>query len=727
MDFVDNFFADKYKETVGELSKPINPPFKKPHISQSASKPGERRGLVVPGYKYLGPFNSLDRGKPVNKADSAARDHDISYDKQLEAGDNPYIKYNHADEQFQQKLKGDTSLGGNAANAIFQAKKRLLEPFGLVEAPLPKKTDKGKVDDYFPKKKKSKTHHQIPAPPKGNAEEGTPVQSGSNSGSSNPSGSSIMAEGGGGPMADDNQGAEGVGNSSGDWHCDTKWLGDHVITKSTRTWVLPTYGNHLYGPINFDGTTGAGASAAYAGYKTPWGYFDFNRFHCHFSPRDWQRLINNHTGIRPKALKLKLFNVQVKEVTTQDATKTITNNLTSTVQVFADESYDLPYVLGSAQQGTFPPFPNDAFMLPQYAYCTLQGATGKFVDRSAFYCLEYFPSKMLRTGNNFEFQYKFEEVPFHSGWAQSQSLDRLMNPLIDQYLLGDHGTDSTGALVYQRAGPNTLNRFYKNWSPAPYECIQNINSADNTKNANSINADNESNKWGIMGRQAWDAPGFAQASTYEGAAAGTSLLNGVLTFDKTISTTSAPAASAVNRTVEDEIQGTNNFGNARNNNVANNHQSKTVNPTSGTTSQYEIMPGQVWQNRDIYLQGPIWAKIPNTDGHFHPSPRMGGFGLKKPPPLILIKNTPVPADPPTSFSPMPQTSFITEYSTGQVTVEMLWEVQKESSKRWNPEIQFTSNFGITDPTTGGIPFGVDHTGTYVESRPIGSRYITKHL
>nr|7U94_1 Chain 1, Capsid protein [Snake adeno-associated virus]7U94_2 Chain 2, Capsid protein [Snake adeno-associated virus]7U94_3 Chain 3, Capsid protein [Snake adeno-associated virus]7U94_4 Chain 4, Capsid protein [Snake adeno-associated virus]7U94_5 Chain 5, Capsid protein [Snake adeno-associated virus]7U94_6 Chain 6, Capsid protein [Snake adeno-associated virus]7U94_7 Chain 7, Capsid protein [Snake adeno-associated virus]7U94_8 Chain 8, Capsid protein [Snake adeno-associated virus]7U94_A Chai len=521
--------------------------------------------------------------------------------------------------------------------------------------------------------------------------------------------------------------AEGVGNSSGDWHCDTKWMGDHVITKSTRTWVLPTYGNHLYGPINFDGTTGSGANAAYAGYKTPWGYFDFNRFHCHFSPRDWQRLINNHTGIRPKGLKIKVFNVQVKEVTTQDSTKTIANNLTSTVQIFADENYDLPYVLGSATQGTFPPFPNDVFMLPQYAYCTLQGNSGKFVDRSAFYCLEYFPSQMLRTGNNFEFQFKFEEVPFHSGWAQSQSLDRLMNPLLDQYLIGDYGTDASGNLIYHRAGPNDLNEFYKNWAPAPYECIQNINSSDNTKNANSINGSNSTNKWGLQGRQAWDAPGFVQASTYEGAAAGQSLLNGVLTFDKSSATTSSPAATAVNRTIEDEIQGTNNFGNARNNIVAINQQTKGTNPTTGSTSQFETMPGMVWSNRDIYLQGPIWAKIPNTDGHFHPSPRMGGFGLKHPPPMILIKNTPVPADPPTTFNPMPQTSFITEYSTGQVTVEMLWEVQKESSKRWNPEVQFTSNFGTSDPAVDGIPFGINNLGTYVESRPIGTRYISKHL
>ena len=30
------------------------------------------RGLVLPGYKYLGPGNGLDKGEPVNEADAAA-------------------------------------------------------------------------------------------------------------------------------------------------------------------------------------------------------------------------------------------------------------------------------------------------------------------------------------------------------------------------------------------------------------------------------------------------------------------------------------------------------------------------------------------------------------------------------------------------------------------------------------------------------------------------------
>lgn len=39
------------------------------------------RGLTLPGYKYLGPLNSLNRGLPRNKLDAAAKKHDEAYHK----------------------------------------------------------------------------------------------------------------------------------------------------------------------------------------------------------------------------------------------------------------------------------------------------------------------------------------------------------------------------------------------------------------------------------------------------------------------------------------------------------------------------------------------------------------------------------------------------------------------------------------------------------------------
>ena len=44
-------------------------------------KPG---GWVVPGYKYLGPFNPLDNGTPINKVDKAAQKHDFAYQSYMD-------------------------------------------------------------------------------------------------------------------------------------------------------------------------------------------------------------------------------------------------------------------------------------------------------------------------------------------------------------------------------------------------------------------------------------------------------------------------------------------------------------------------------------------------------------------------------------------------------------------------------------------------------------------
>lgn len=56
----------------------------------------ERRGLTVPGYKYLGPGNSLNRGQPTNQIDEDAKEHDEAYDKakaaqEVSQADNTFV------------------------------------------------------------------------------------------------------------------------------------------------------------------------------------------------------------------------------------------------------------------------------------------------------------------------------------------------------------------------------------------------------------------------------------------------------------------------------------------------------------------------------------------------------------------------------------------------------------------------------------------------------------
>nr|WDW25756.1 MAG: capsid protein [Canine parvovirus]WDW25778.1 MAG: capsid protein [Canine parvovirus] len=689
----------------------------------SADKKDDARGLVLPGYKYLGPGNGLDKGEPVNKADAAALEHDKAYDQLLKQGDNPYVKYNHADAKLQADLQGDTSFGGNLARGVFQAKKRVLEPLGLVE------------DDETEKGRGKKRPRPIEPPPPNEASqdeallERQPSSSGNTgAGSSQQSASLVpdtMSGGGGAPMGDDQQGADGVGNASGDWHCDSQWMGDRVVTHSTRTWLLPSYNNHLYRQIS--DTTGMHGLAGnkYFGYSTPWGYFDFNRFHCHFSPRDWQRLVNNYWGFRPKNLRVKLFNIQVKEVTTTDSTTTVANNLTSTVQVFTDDEYQLPYVCGNATEGCLPAFPPNVFTLPQYGYATLSNPeNGQPTERSSFFCLEYFPSKMLRTGNNFEFIYEFEKVPFHTGFAPSQHIFKTSNPLIDQYLYRFVQTGTTGNLGFEKAEAANFAQQYKNWFPGAFKRVQGWNVASDINNRPNVQNSTISNKVLIEGYNFEARPDVVgMTNTLEGGQR--VALDNTLIFNNQ---TAAPGAGSLLPltnlllTDESETQPVNTYADREGYTVANNQQSNTSAPGIGSVHEYGIVPGASWFDRDVYLHGPIWAKIPNTGSNFHPSPAMGGFGLKHPPPMMLIKNTPVPGNV-TTFSDVKINQFITQYSTGQITVSIEWELEKENSKRWNPEMQYTNNYN--SPTF--VDFAPDSSGEYRTSRTIGTRWLTRPL
>lgn len=58
------------------------------------------RGLTLPGYRYLGPLNSLNRGLPRNALDGAAKKHDEKYHKITE-----YFKKTKNRKQFEQGIR----------------------------------------------------------------------------------------------------------------------------------------------------------------------------------------------------------------------------------------------------------------------------------------------------------------------------------------------------------------------------------------------------------------------------------------------------------------------------------------------------------------------------------------------------------------------------------------------------------------------------------------------
>ena len=89
--------------------------------------------LTLPGYKYLGPFNSLDKGVPENLNDLTAWLHDLGYTAyQQKSGSkwSVYFVWNEADViAYEKWQRGD--YGGKIAKLAFGIKK-MMNNQGLV-------------------------------------------------------------------------------------------------------------------------------------------------------------------------------------------------------------------------------------------------------------------------------------------------------------------------------------------------------------------------------------------------------------------------------------------------------------------------------------------------------------------------------------------------------------------------------------------------------------------
>jgi len=72
------------------------------------------QGLVVPGSKYIGPGNAMNKGKPNSSADKAAYQHDLDYGRLLSQGVSKkklYGGFSKADERLMKKADLTTKHG----------------------------------------------------------------------------------------------------------------------------------------------------------------------------------------------------------------------------------------------------------------------------------------------------------------------------------------------------------------------------------------------------------------------------------------------------------------------------------------------------------------------------------------------------------------------------------------------------------------------------------------
>jgi hypothetical protein len=114
------------------------------------------RDYSLPGYKYLGPGNKLNKGKPKNKNDKVAYIHDVAYDNYIKRGQNPYFSYNDADRQAEEDFT-DEDYGGFLGKRFF-AGKRLASQAGFIknlDGPAHKKL-RGSIEPSIKKLAKAK-------------------------------------------------------------------------------------------------------------------------------------------------------------------------------------------------------------------------------------------------------------------------------------------------------------------------------------------------------------------------------------------------------------------------------------------------------------------------------------------------------------------------------------------------------------------------------------------
>lgn len=237
------------------------------------------------------------------------------------------------------------------------------------------------------------------------------------------------ASGGGG------SGSAVLGNASGNWIGGAQFGSHGVTTRMSRNFSLPIYDGGNYKRIRGNSSSTFTVDR-WSGYSTPWGYLDFNRWDLHFSPRAWQKLVNNYRGIRPKTMQVRICNIQVREAIYSGDQTIYNSSPNGSIMAVVDYDGKYPYVLGNMQWGQLAVAPYKVTQLPQYGY-TFSGCG----DSTGFYCLEGGNCQVLRTGDTVEFTFQFKDAPMLDLCIVAQQANQMANPLLGSYMLRAYGLE----------------------------------------------------------------------------------------------------------------------------------------------------------------------------------------------------------------------------------------------------------------------------------------------
>nr|QWQ59399.1 VP2 [Bocaparvovirus sp.]QWQ59423.1 VP2 [Bocaparvovirus sp.] len=514
--------------------------------------------------------------------------------------------------------------------------------------------------------------------------------------------SGVGRSGGAGGGSGGGGGSGNIGMATGGWVGGTYFGKNKVVTNITRQWFVPIYNGHKYTK-----ETETDNSGFWTGIRTPWGYINMNSYSCHFSPNDWQRLLNNYKRWRPSKMRVQLYNLQIKQVVKLGTDTLYNNDLTAGVHVMCDGSHQYPYSQSGWDSELIPELPGTVYKLPNYCYFQELGDIGDgntdiretwLGTACPLYFLENTSHEVLRTGEDTTFEFDFD-----CGWIFN---DRAFcppqcdfNPLVktrrNRFIWGSSG--NTAEPYYNYKKPS-------NWMPGPGTRLNGNMGGTNLKtSAGAFNT-------------TWAPPG-AQQSTTSTTYMGSPALQQVNWPGKSMPTAPANAACSQvdpERLIYDEPTQTGQTADAslKYNNISNDltrwgtvwSQAQTAASGGTTNTRLDTVwqyPMQAWNGQEVTRYAAIWDKQPNTDFHTTLSSSDGTIPMKHPPGNIFIKVAKIPI--PTEGG---EDSYLNIYCTGQISIEIEWEAEEYETKNWRPELR------ISSATIGRNMYNMNAAGQY---------------
>lgn len=692
------------------------------HLTERDSDREPHKGLTLPGYNYVGPGNPLDNGPPQGPVDEAAKHHDERYEELLSHGDIPYLKGHGADELMTKELISAEEDGkisnpvdsvvSNAARALWEGKKvvnQALDP--LISQVLPvdppqssgelPNQEAGNLDrDSFPEGGPSPKKARIGDSPF-DVELPSPEPARTAPVPSTPA-TAMAASANAGPV--ETRGAGGV-RIKAEWLGGTEFTESTIVTRHTRISLITDRGGYV--PIYQDGVSSLSQLPA-IGMKTPYSYIDVNALSSHFTPRDFQQLIDEYQDIRPKALRIKITGLVIKDVSRVNGTTTVTDSPSGVLNVFADEEYEYPYVMGHNQDTIPGHLPGEHYVLPQYAYFSrglvLEGSTSrKIIDdhNTSLYFLEHHDAECLNTGEIWSHEYTFpDSLPKRKLSTPAQSFFARHNPLISSRMAVMTGVDNDGVAKWERHNGMQIGFLPQNHIPGPsvnlpiegqihkaqWNRAVAIGDAETDFRYNVcplVNQPLNTIHWDDKGNQILKNSVGSYAYTrrrheesYEGypEEQGGIVKNPSIPLvpsDNVIGITPGdsflvPGKEAVDSSLEP--------GNI-------NYNSKLY-----ALPIMPLLPGACWNPTPLSYDVQIWCKTPDTECKFFEQfPLMGGWSVENPPPMIFVRLRVQPGPPPEGAHTVSGDS-LGQYAFFNLHYEMEWEVTRRTrTKRHNPE------------------------------------------